>query len=163
MRAPLGQFQGVPLPPLILSLKEQEQLQESGIEIPIEEIRILANQTLAYKDTHVVLYIRTPKNYEPKFHIANCEKLKQMRSNHRFDRYVVSTREDGAFEIEKFGQNKTVHLEVCQYCLNYLEWMGFSHQKMSSEDRRKMVRSFSLKEFFNQYGRLISQEFPHSS
>ncbi|MHB1757613.1 MAG: hypothetical protein ACYCT9_08900 [Leptospirillum sp.] len=153
MNAPLGQFEPVSLPPLTLSLWEQEQLQESGIEIPLEEVRISEDQILTYKEAHVVLYIRTPVSGNlPKFHICDCTKLRQMRANHRMDRYVVSNREDGSFEIEQSGQKKVLPLDVCQYCLGQMKWMGFSYEKISSEGRHKIVKNFSLKEFFKQYG-----------
>jgi hypothetical protein len=158
MKAPLGEFEPVSLPPLTLSLSEQEQLQESGIEIPLEEVRIAEDQILTYKEAHVVLYIRTPVSDNlPKFHICDCTKLRQMRANHRFDRYVVSNREDGHFEIEQSGQKKVLHLDVCQYCLGQMKWMGFSYEKIRPEDRQKIVKNFSLKEFFNQYGHITSQ------
>jgi hypothetical protein len=158
MKAPLGEFEPVSLPPLTLSLWEQEQLQESGIEIPLEEIRSSEEQILTYKEAHVVLYIRTPVSGNlPKFHICDCTKLKQMRANHKFDRYVVSNKEDGNFEIEQSGQKKVIHLDVCQYCLGQMKWMGFSYENNRREERQKIVKSFSLREFFNQYGHITSQ------
>ncbi|MHB1563168.1 MAG: hypothetical protein ACYCXP_03615 [Leptospirillum sp.] len=151
MKAPLGNFHSISLPPLILTMREQEELQSSGIEIPIEEITISKDSTITFKETHVVLYIRTPKSSSPKFHICNCQKLKEMRTTKRFDRYVVSNREDGNFEIEISGGKKIVPLDVCQYCLENISWKNFSHERMSRTMRHEIVKSFSLSHFFDQY------------
>src|SRR6266436_5480005 len=62
----------------------------------ISDVEVLPDETLVYKDRRVLLYIRdkrvfpgnNPQQHFPKFHVANCSKLGQMRQNGRFGRYV---------------------------------------------------------------------------
>ena len=61
----------------------------------INDIQVLPDGTLGYKHRRVLLYIRDkrafPQQNLPKFHVADCSKLGQMRQNGRFGRYVIST------------------------------------------------------------------------
>ena len=158
MEAPLGAFtlSGV-LPALDLSVMERSLLQESGIEIPLDAVRVDENRTLTYKNSRVVLYIRTPRGaYLPRFHLCDCPKLRQMREELRLDRYTVSNREDGKFEIEREGGERVLQpLPVCQYCLESLSWEGFSHNRTSHSERARIATEFPLRKFFDTYGRFV--------
>ena len=100
-----------------LTVAELEVLITGGIDIrSLDEIRVLMDGTLAYKDRRVVLYIRDISDYIggssaienlPKFHVSNCKKLKEMRSQKRFGRYVVAARDDGQFQINVIAGSST--------------------------------------------------------
>src|SRR5438105_4185565 len=115
-----------------LTVEEIERLSKEGIEIPLDEVRVLKDGTLAYKNQRVVVYIRDVKQYRhvvpgeqdlPRFHISHCDKLQEMRANNRYQRYVVSTRESGIFQINLKAQTSSrfeareERLRVCQFCL----------------------------------------------
>jgi hypothetical protein len=81
----------------------------------ISDVKALSDGTLAYKDRRVLLYIRdrrTSRGYDPfdnlpKYHIANCRTLEEMREHGRFEKYVISTRTDGKFKMNfvyEFGK-----------------------------------------------------------
>ena len=128
-----------------LTATELERLtSQDGLDIGLDDLRILDDGTLAYKDSRVLLYIRDVsvmgerEPEPPRYHLANCSTLRQMRERRRFNRYVVSTRLDGVFNLNIIrGQTSTrrlVPLSVCQNCLDFLRFDGFRIER--SRDRR---------------------------
>ena len=64
-----------------LTEEELKKLTSSdGIDISPDELSILPDGTLAYKNSRVLLYIRDMERYEPRFHLANCSTLQEMRT-----------------------------------------------------------------------------------
>ncbi len=158
-----------------LTSEEIDRLAREGIEIPLDEVRVLEDGTLAYKNQRVVLYIRDQKQYHrskddalPKFHVSNCDKLREMRANNRYDRYVVSTRETGRFQINRRLFNATQYkqseerLSVCQFCLSLLDWKQFKRARKNTLTKREVVSNFSLKEYFDEYGRALFSQLPNA-
>jgi len=177
MGASLGTF--VPVTnPNVLTAAELDQLSRSGIDIPLEEVRILDDGTLAYKNARVILYIRDVNQYSrssmkaadmPKFHVSDCKTLQNMRSNQRFGRYVVATRDDGNFEVNFMTSGsarpeaRTERLNICQFCLGKIRWAGFQYS-LPQETKKQIVRDFTLKAFFERYGKtLVVKEPPHTA
>jgi len=150
-----------PLGP-ILTPAEIEQLQTEGIEIPIDDVRTLNDGTFIYKDRRVIVHIRDVAEYGdryslPKFHLAMCSTLGNMIEHGNYQkRYVVSTRDDGLFKIHKIRNGSVKKLEealdVCQNCLEELHYESFSLQ-MASHKRKMFVEGFSVKTFFDEFGR----------
>lgn len=169
----------LPLPPLPqdnVSQSELDRLSGKGLDVEEGDIRLPDDGTLAFKNRRVVLYIRTPNapyvegvNFDeswrlsrkptprstdsgPRFHIANCRTLEKMRQKGMEERYVVSVRDDGQFEIvTSGGMVSTQALKVCKNCLERLDWEGFL--KVTGSERDIRVATFSLREFFKAYGR----------
>jgi hypothetical protein len=58
-----------------------------------------------------------------KYHITNCATLKSMYSGGRYNRYVVSKRDDGRFTID-IGRSteRVIRLEACLNCLNIIHY-----------------------------------------
>ena len=148
-----------------LTNKERVTLEDQGIELDsIDELRVLDDETLAYKDSRVLLHIRDVKTYHgrvgkrdnlPKFHVSNCRTLQEMRMKNRFGRYVVATRDDGKFLINlqnayRSWDEKLIELDVCKYCLAHLAFDGYS-LKLSKHNRLRIFNAFTLKEFFSRY------------
>jgi len=160
MRAELGGYQPASLS--ILTAEEIEQLQTEGIEIPIDNVQVLNDGTYVYKGRRVVVHIRDIEEYGdryslPRFHLAMCSTLGQMIEHGRYQkRYVVSTRDDGRFRIHRIRNGNIKKLEepldVCQNCLEELHYENFSLQ-MSASKRKMAVQKFSLKTFFDEFGR----------
>jgi 5-methylcytosine-specific restriction endonuclease McrA len=152
-----------------LTAAELERLtSQDGLDIALEDLRILGDGTLAYKDTRVLLYIRDvtvmgDTEPEPRFHLSNCTTLQQMREQRRFNRYVVSTRLDGIFNLNIIRGHKTsktlVPLCVCQNCLGFLKFNGFRNYWGRSQ-RVKAVRAFTLDEFFRKYPKSLHTQTP---
>ena len=154
---------------------EIERLAREGIEIPLDDVQILDDGTLGYKSQRVVLYIRDVTQYRshalkddvlPRFHVAHCDKLQEMRANNRFGRYVVSTRQDGTFVINLKTATEAKHrksderLRICQFCLSKLNWDDFAIRRNSKPSRIKIVSEFTLDGFFGRYGKTFVSEEP---
>lgn len=132
-----------------ITAKELKILQSDGIDIDLQDIEIYDDKTFIYKGCRVILYIRDVNFYHsdwglPKFHICKCSTYEQMVRSNRKYRYVVASREDGIFVINKgYGkknwQQSNEKLEVCKNCLKAIYWHG----------------EFSLKKFFAKYPKNI--------
>ncbi|MBF0308247.1 MAG: HNH endonuclease [Magnetococcales bacterium] len=173
MGAPLGDFSLIAEKGFVLTCDEIIRLTTQGIEIPISEVKVLPDGTIAYKNSRIIIYIRDIVSFNnnnrglPKFHIANCDTLEKMRSNDRFERYVVSTREDGLFVINVVQSNgMPIHREerllVCQNCLTRLNWERFGFG-MNKAARLDFVRRFSIAKFFERYKKTFILDTPAST
>ena len=155
------------------------ELGGEGKEIPPEEIEYAPDGTLGYKGRKVVVYIRdqyTFDSYESvnpdewvdpeqlcRFHVADCPTLKTMRSQNRYDRYVVATRTDGKFIVNFLvggricdkGEKVERRLYVCKNCLHKLDYKNYRDKKTQQNEIRE---SFDLKAFFEKYGAQITKK-----
>lgn len=145
---------------------EIEQLGRDGLEVDKEDVVTLPDGTLCYKDRRVLLYIRDISQYggiysEPRFHFSNCATLRQMRENLRFGRFVVATRDDGLFLLCYIdsGRKADRRLDVCQNCLDHLNFDGF-RLGMQPDLRRAAVQGFSVADFFARYPKTLHHSMP---
>jgi len=163
----LGDF-NLAIPVSTISFEEIKQLESNGIEVnSLDAIIELEDGTLAYKDTRILLYIRdinvsngrySQGSNLPKFHVSWCKTLNHMHEDKRFDRYVLSTRTDGIFEIRKTGKysndvtTTNESLDVCKNCLDKLHFEGYSHG--SNKIRNDQIfRTFTINKFFEKFPR----------
>lgn len=154
----------VSIDPSRLTRLELEKLtSQDGLDISLDELTTLPDGTLAYKDSRVILYIRdvtVMSNREnlPKFHLANCRTLRQMRENKRFERYVVKAEMSKNFNLniirDKNIQSQSCQLDVCQNCLDLLIFDGF-RISWQQEKRNYAVKRFEIKHFFEKYPRSL--------
>ena len=157
----------------LLTVAEIEILAREGLDIPLQDVTVLDDGTLIYKNRRVVLYIRDVKQYRkaeadelPRFHVADCDKLREMRSNNRFERYVVATRDTGVFQINLKSYNSAAFeksdkaLRICQLCLSKLNWEGFKQIGGDWSRKREAVSNFKLTQFFEAYPRNIMAHEP---
>ena len=142
-----------------------ETIEISGITItPLHKNFSIKNNELFYKNTKVLLYIRDQamygqpedalKNYKSayKFHLSWCQTLQTMFNSGKYEKYVVSTRQDDVLLVRAIGSNNKVYeseqkLHVCRYCLSTLNYKGYRYATKAQKD--KIYNEFSLKEFFN--------------
>lgn len=142
-----------------------ETIEISGITItPLDKNFSIKNNELFYKNTKVLLYIRDQamygqpedilKNYKSgyKFHLSWCKTLQSMFNSGKYEKYVVSTRQDDVLLVRAIGSNNKVYeseqkLHVCRYCLSTLNYKGYRYATKAQKD--KIYNEFSLKEFFN--------------
>jgi hypothetical protein len=145
-----------------LTIDEIERLAGEGIEIPLDDVRVLNDGTHFYKGRRVIVYIRDVAEYGarvsmPKYHLAMCDTLNKMISEGRYKkRYVVATRDDGKFSIQRIRGEVFLKSEeplaVCQQCLDELKYKQFS-LRMDPLRRANAVHDFSLKGFFEEFGK----------
>jgi hypothetical protein len=167
----------VPAPsPGDLTVEEIEILAKEGLEIPLDEVRVLPDGTLAYKNQRVVLYIRDVKQHKhgafaekdlPRFHVSDCDTLQEMRANKRYHiRYVVATRDSGIFHVNLKPKNSPLYeksekkLRVCQNCLDKINWDDFVLKRHIEHRRNEIVQAFTLQNYFQAYGKTFINEMP---
>ena len=171
MGAPLGRFTTAKSPTL-LTAAEMEQLSTTGIEVELNQIRLLADGTLAYKDCRVAVHPRdllrssseAPQPTKlPAFHLADCDILQDARLRHPDRSFVASTREDALFVLrlctrgEDGCERRSERLSVCQSCLGRLCWQEFD-RSLSQMEARELVAAFSLTTFFKAYPKALARQ-----
>jgi hypothetical protein len=160
-----------------LTLQELDELTGDGIDIEsLDQVETFKDNTLVYKNRRVILYIRDVAEYGsrrkrddslPRFHVANCRTLIEMRLQKRLLRYVVAARVDGKFQINRISKGtKTIGsleaLKVCQNCLECLGFDGF-HSAITPAKRQEVVGSFTLGRFFSQYPQTVLNDDDNES
>ena len=155
-------------------LTEEEIRQITGDGIDIEDINVLTigdDKTLIYKNTRVLLYIRdwsfNPKysnDTMPRFHLSNCSTLQTMASSGRSNRYVIATRDDGLFKVNKIvykqiESERDVKLEVCKNCLKNLNWDDYSF--VGKRQQTEIYHNFKISKFFEKYPKSILKDGIH--
>ena len=156
----------------VLTAEEKVRLGSSeGVVVDADSVRFvsfLADGTIAYKGQRVLLYIRdksfvsSEQDY-PRFHISNCETLRDTRKKGRLERYVVATDNSGKFKVN-FIRNNAVSktgnfkLRVCKNCLELLNYDGFS--RYGGTRKQDIVYGFSISAFFERYTFSPVQELP---
>jgi hypothetical protein len=143
-----------------------EPLPPQGVEIDnFDQIKVNPDGTLGFGGRRVTLHIRDVSRVRgdfhiPRFHLAFCRTLEEMSSRGRFERYVVSDRDDEIFFIRVDSAPLTEYdLDVCQNCLDKLKWRGFSSDQ-SRTYRHEIVRTFTLVDFFKKYPRSLHSQLP---
>jgi 5-methylcytosine-specific restriction endonuclease McrA len=136
-----------------------------GLDVAADEISVYPDGTLVYRDRRVLIHIRDVnsiggRTHIPRFHIANCRTLIEMKSSGRFEKYVAADNEDGNFHVRyNAGPIKLTKLDVCQNCLDKLSWNGFN-SGLDSATRARLVGDFSIKNFFLKYPKTLHPQIP---
>ncbi|EKO3785373.1 HNH endonuclease [Vibrio harveyi] len=139
-----------------------------GKDVELKDVDIDSG-LLSYKGRQVLLYIKDhgsavlsvikKPSTGNKYHVADCSKLKSMRAEGRFERYVVTNDTSGEFPISGggyYGQSREegyARLNICKLCLGQLNYKGYS----SGGHRSNIFNEFDMSEFFATY----SSFFPH--
>ena len=93
----------------------------------------------------------------PKFHLTDCVTLETMRSQNKYDRYVVSQQIDGLFPVRAYDmmtdrreqEEILARIQPCKNCLKQLDYEGF--ENASHQVRERIFQEFDLLEFFATY------------
>jgi hypothetical protein len=139
-------------------------LPTEGLEVAGSEIKTHTDGTLIYKNKRVLVHIRDATHHIPRYHLTDCLTLVEMKTQGRFEKYVVSEGDEGIFFVRMGGGPLTKRpLPVCQNCLDKLNWNGFSRDSMPRSARHEIVRLFSVKEFFKKYPISLHPVLPTST
>jgi len=142
-----------------------------GIEVTFDQLTILPDGTLAYKDSRVLLYIRDVHIYGshgaearyPRYHVTHCSTLQEMNAAGRFERYVIAAETTGEFTLNMItdgrARSERKRLDVCQNCLAGLAFKGFSFRR-DRPTRLGIVRDFTPEAFFAIYPRTLHVRMP---
>lgn len=139
-----------------------------GIEIDISDVDINEGALLNYKGLHVILYIKDHRKYLDKtingtssyrFHISDCDKIQEMKSNQRLERYVVTQNTSGQFKVTGTinGRQKEVvaEIKVCKLCLKKINYKGYATKDMYLKNQ--IFDNFKILDFFSMYSSYFSE------
>lgn len=154
-------------------------IKTKGLDISFDELVVAKDKTLEHKDfpgQKMLVYIRdfmgdyvkdeSDRSNYPKFHLSWCQTLNKMHESKKYDRYVVSQRNDGIFLLNKTSNGRVVkkdielELLVCKNCLQTLNYKGYNS---SYNSKINVFNSFNVKEFLDEYNTEIYIEPKHSS
>lgn len=164
-------YGGFQVDPTRLTFEEREALESGGgIDVSFDQLTVLPDGTLAFKDSRVLLYIRDVhmreshrEDWYPRYHLSHCQKLKEMTAAGRIERYVISAETKGEFLLNVISRgqprSERYRLPVCQLCLDGLSFEDFSLQRERSW-RRGYVGQFSPASFFKIYPRSLHTKKP---
>ena len=127
-------------------------------EIAFSEIHPLGGVgPLVHQGQQVILYIKNTRRdrqtllsepiKSPRFHIAECRTIEDMRRENRFQRYVVTNRTEGIFKVEATDwrtrevEEIDAELYVCKNCLD----------RLGLENDRTNWPEFSISAFFRDH------------
>ena len=120
---------------------------------------------LCYEGHHILLYIKEArrdketllydKQSSPRFHIAECETIEQMRREGRFERYVMTNETSGHFNVEAVDATETFDTEL-HVCKNCLKALNLTREHSSWPD-------FSIIDFFRDYETFFSSLPQHTN
>jgi len=155
--------------------EEWRKLQSEGIVVELKEVIPAADGTLEYRGEKVVLYIRDQRislKYHGtpgggyRFHVADCQTLHGMRQRGRYERYVVATRRDGIFIVNRFNfdqlveKDLEVEIPVCKNCLHLLNYKDYQYaNKVVQND---IWKSFDLVDYFERFSSKIRRKPKHT-
>lgn len=164
---------------IVINSPDWEIIQTEGLDISIDDLYVAEDKTLEHKDfpgQKMLVYIRDfmgdyvkdEKDMAsfPKFHISWCTALERMHKSNKYDRYVVSQRNDGIFLLNKTVNGKVVKkdielkINVCKYCLGNLDYKGY---KTLYHKKNEVFNNFTVKEFLDEYNTDIYLEPTHTS
>lgn len=137
----------------------------TGIEIDLAEVDTDFGGLLTYKGEQILLYIMDTRQdretllYDKKkarrFHFFNCNVLQTMREKGRYDRYVVTQRNDGKFRVfatdpmSRETEELEAHLGPCKVCLKELDYRGYTDAL--KRQRKAIWSDFTIDDLFAEY------------
>lgn len=118
-----------------ITYSEREALNLGELDLQSQQLRILKDKTLAFKNTRV--WLTWPQEINPIFHLAACEGLQK----HRHKKGQLQA---GCLLPEG-------DLPVCIDCLQLLKYQGLDARRGRRLDNESIQQSFNLSEFQQQY------------
>ena len=153
-------------PAIHLTGAERSQLETSGRLLPLSEIKVLPDKTLAIKNSRVLAYIpsenwfRDRREY-PTYHLARCSELDELASDHPQQEFMVTTRLAQDYDLMKLRSEGEVSVVshgfvVCKHCLHKLRYKNFDEFRNRKRGySQKVLGEFNLNEFYKLY-----QQYP---
>lgn len=152
----------------ILEISELDLiLNTEGIEIESSQLQINpVDDTFVYEGRRVLVYIKNQvgsyyngevRVSDYRFHIVNCKTINEFRVKGKFDKFVVSTRNDNQFvcniivgqEDPRNQFDQLRELMVCKNCLDQLCYLKFCNR--TTAEKNEIHESFNLTDYFNKY------------
>jgi len=155
-------------PAIHLTGQERSQLENPGLLMKPEAIKVLPDKTLAIKNSRVLAYVpienwfRDRREY-PAYHVAMCSELEELKREHPEQEVTVTTRLSDDYELMKLrpgGDMSMVNhgFVVCKNCLHALRYKDFDlYRNRKRGYSQKVLGDFNLRDFYRLY-----QQYPLS-
>ena len=155
-------------PAVHLTGNERSELENTGLLLRLDQLRVLPDQTLAIKNSRVLMYnpdenwYRQRREY-PTYHVARCSLLEETGKEQPGLEYLVTTRQSDDYDLLKIRSGGDVSVSVhgfvvCKHCLHRLRYKDFDEFRNRKRGySQKVLSEFSLKEFYRLY-----QQYPLS-
>jgi len=149
-------------PVIHLTGSERSALENPGMLLRANELRVLPDKTLAIKNSRVLAYIpdetwyRNHREY-PTYHIAWCSRLDAQLAEHPVLEYLVTTKMSDDYKLLKIRGRGEISLSeyglvVCKHCLHTLRYRDFDEFRNRRRGySQKVLNEFSLKDFYRFY------------
>jgi len=155
-------------PAIHLTGSERSALENPGMLLKADGLRVLPDKTLAIKNSRVLAYIpdeawyRNRREY-PTYHLAWCSYLEAQLAEHPVLEYLVTTKISDDYKLLKIRGSGEVSLSehglvVCKHCLHTLRFRDYDEFRNRRKGySQKVLNEFSLKGFYRFY-----QQYPLS-
>lgn len=155
-------------PSIHLTGSERSELENVGVLLRPEQIKILPDKTLALKNSRVLAYnpdenfYRAHREY-PTFHVAMCSQLEEIKNESPRNELLVTTRLDEEYNLVKIKSSGEVSMVshgfvVCKHCLHALRYKNYDEFRNRRRGHsQKILGDFKLQEFYRLY-----QQYPLS-
>lgn len=136
-------------------------IRTTGVAIKISDVKVDGNGLFSYEGQRVLIYIKNTRQPEEvllrnrakskRFHFRDCEKIREMKSLKKYQRYVAIARTDGlfpVFSLEADRSNRALEapLGPCKYCLGEFNYLQYAD--VGDEAKKYIWERFSVADFF---------------
>ena len=118
-----------------ITYSEREALNLGELNLQSQQLRILKDKTLAFKNSRV--WLSWSEELNPVYHLAACQSVQKRR--HMKQAFSAGIGFSG------------VDVPVCVECLQLLKYQGLDARRGRRLDNETLQREFSLEEFQGQY------------
>ncbi|MFT4815886.1 MAG: hypothetical protein ACI80L_001437 [Pseudohongiellaceae bacterium] len=155
-------------PAIHLTGAERSALENPGVLLQADGLRVLPDKTLALKNSRVLAYIpdetwyRSHREY-PTYHLAWCSQLEAQLAEQPVLEYLITTKLSDDYKLLKIRSSGEVSLSehglvVCKHCLHTLRYRDYDEFRNRRRGySQKVLNEFSLKGFYRFY-----QQYPLS-
>ena len=123
-----------------ITYSEREALNEGSFQIQSQQMRILKDKTIAFKNTR--LWLSWADEIQPLYHLAACDALQKHR--HQKDRHSLQPFIAGTNPPENTVQ-------VCVDCLQLLKYQGLDARRGRRLDTDTVQKEFDFTQFQKDY------------
>jgi len=155
-------------PAIHLTGSERSALENPGLLLKADAIKVLPDKTLAVKNSRVLAYIpdetwyRSHREY-PTYHVARCAQFEEQLADHPQLEYLVTTKIAEDYKLLKLRGSGEASLTeyglvVCKHCLHTLRYKDYDEfRNRRRAYSQKVLNDFSLNAFYRFY-----QQYPLS-
>ena len=147
---------GIALDPIDIELRKGKEIQLSDLQVVNGLLSVEGRQVLLFipDQYKAIEVVQSDPEEGRRFHVSDCKTLRKMKASGRLERYIVTNRLDGVFEItgnNHRGESASceARLMVCKNCLEAVNFGNYLHQAYGA--KQGIWYGFEIAEFFNEF------------